>query len=137
VEKTALGSGPLSFTLDGRQVSVPLSALYFDARGHLNADRWPGYANLSGEDQARLLAYLSDMARQRRIVAGKPLLASGKQAPRDAGAEKTTKNAAPPDNAEVHEPENVPETPDSPAGDTATTGSGEELPGTKSRRSEK
>ena len=137
MEKMASGSGPVSFTLQGRQVSIPLSALYFDARGHLNADRWPGYANLAAEDKQRVAAHLSAQALSRRIVAGQPLPDSGKADAGDRNRAAPAKTGAAPANDTAHEPETVPETLDSPAGDAADTGSGEELPGTKSRRSEK
>ncbi len=44
-ELPVLGPGPIGLsTAEGKQLLVPLGALYFDAEGLLKADRWPDYA---------------------------------------------------------------------------------------------
>jgi len=67
---TALSNSPVQFTdLSGKQVSVPLSALFFDAQDTLKVDpaKWPPYATY----QAQLDPWLKHLAASRLIVPDK------------------------------------------------------------------
>jgi hypothetical protein len=39
-----LGGAPVAFTADGNQREIPLSQLYFDSNGNINATSWPLYS---------------------------------------------------------------------------------------------
>ncbi|HEV2956310.1 MAG TPA: hypothetical protein VGY55_11565 [Pirellulales bacterium] len=57
-EAAVIGREPVSLlTSTGQQVSIPLTALYFDSNGKLHADRWPLYSKFSA-DVDPWLAYL-------------------------------------------------------------------------------
>jgi hypothetical protein len=61
----ALANGPVTFTDNaGRQVLVPNSAIYFDAGGKIQADKWPLYA----ANKALLDPWLNYLARSGAIV---------------------------------------------------------------------
>src|SRR6266545_1801078 len=71
-ERAVLGDGPIQFTnRNGRQLLIPLTALYFDARGALKLDHWAPYAGLDAVDQGSLQELLKDLVRQRLLTPAK------------------------------------------------------------------
>jgi hypothetical protein len=68
--KTVIAQSPVSFGVDGRQMLLPLSTLYFDAGGALKAERWPSYA----ANKATLDPYL-DALRARGVLTAGPATA--------------------------------------------------------------
>lgn len=63
-EHLVLGDSPLQFTTrEGHQLLIPLLALYFDAAGSVQPDRWAAYAKL-GKDQDTLKTFLQSLAAQ-------------------------------------------------------------------------
>jgi YD repeat-containing protein len=66
-ERPAVSGNPLSFiTSDGKQLWIPLTALYYDAAGALKAERWPLYT----ANQAAVDPFLRRLAASRDIVPG-------------------------------------------------------------------
>jgi len=52
------GNGPVEFVAQGHRYSIPLSAIYFDERGAINASNWSLYGSL-GSGQSDLNGWLS------------------------------------------------------------------------------
>jgi hypothetical protein len=72
-ELPAVSSNPVAFGLDGKYFQIPISAIYFDAHGVPQADRWPLYSNIG----LNSLAYkkvidplLADLVSQGTLIAG-------------------------------------------------------------------
>lgn len=86
--KPAVSNGPIEITDNfGKQLSIPLSALYFDSAGSIKADHWPTYSATPSIQPAvnSWLGYLVDQGLLSPGAAPAPVPAFQLQA-RDAGS---------------------------------------------------
>jgi len=68
-----LGSGPVDFTTaSGIQLSIPLSALYFDSTGTIQTDKWPEWGSpvLTAKDKSGITNWLAYLVQQSLLVPG-------------------------------------------------------------------
>jgi len=71
--RPVLGSGPIDISDAnfGRQLSIPLTSLYFDDQGTIKADQWPEYGSGTAQFKKNVDGWLSYLSKQSLLSPGK------------------------------------------------------------------